>query len=715
MKCTFFCLMTFLLLSVRSPAWAATYYTAKTGSDSNDCTAAQSTSTPKLTIAGGLSCVFAGDTLYIRTGTYAEELKNTVITMRGGTSWLSPVTVSAYPTGNPATPYEAVTLRPSGTYSVIQIFGNVTKYIQFLGLDLDAVNVSHYVISLDGKNLAGAGFFRVKDSTLRNSNGSGVLTGGSSNDNEFINNIIRDNGKNPEGIPIKAYGLYLQTSRNLVERNQIFGHTGYGVHQYSGNGNAASGNRIIANIVHDNCTAITTAEAPGSEQSAGILIGMDDDNIAAYNIVYNEPFGIMAANGGATNTKIYNNTVYSVVHAPIIVKTGLRGLTEVRNNLLYDPTTPFNSGTPYTTNNGVRVDGDTVVTQTNNRTSDPGYLDAPGGNFALLSTSPAIDAGVAIAGYNYNGAAPDQGAHETISCGSAVVPAPGLGNNTMAITCTNNLRPPVRPAASCAGFTVRKNTVTNGITNCTRSGNNVFVLTLNDSYAAGNDADFTYATGSGTVTDFARIGGTQNQRLNAITTPIVATNNVSGSTPTVTQVACRFESSGGTESAPDSVWAIGAGLTLPPGRCGRVRCQASNTVAAIGETAFTFFVQKNGSGGYAQMLDGPTPSAGISFPTGTGWLPPELTDGPTTEKLAGAGAFIAGGVLLSAAEIPNITLGVGDDTELVAPFCVGSGNADAAYFDFRLYRTGGTALNAYTQTPRVTIDSTGYTAQMGAR
>src|SRR5262249_32830220 len=57
-------------------AQAATYYVAKTGSDSNNnCMQAQSPSTPKLTIngvQGGASCLSAGDTLEIKGGTYAE-------------------------------------------------------------------------------------------------------------------------------------------------------------------------------------------------------------------------------------------------------------------------------------------------------------------------------------------------------------------------------------------------------------------------------------------------------------------------------------------------------------------------------------------------------------------------------------------------------------------------------------------------------------------
>src|SRR5262249_32596853 len=55
-------------------AHAATYYVAKTGSDTNSCSSAQSQSTPKLTINAGAGCLSSGDTLIVKAGVYAEVL-----------------------------------------------------------------------------------------------------------------------------------------------------------------------------------------------------------------------------------------------------------------------------------------------------------------------------------------------------------------------------------------------------------------------------------------------------------------------------------------------------------------------------------------------------------------------------------------------------------------------------------------------------------------
>jgi hypothetical protein len=59
-------------LLLPSSVYSDTFYVAKTGRDTNSCSQAQSTSTPKLTIKAGMACLSPGDTLVIRAGTYTE-------------------------------------------------------------------------------------------------------------------------------------------------------------------------------------------------------------------------------------------------------------------------------------------------------------------------------------------------------------------------------------------------------------------------------------------------------------------------------------------------------------------------------------------------------------------------------------------------------------------------------------------------------------------
>src|SRR5262245_12116041 len=59
-------------------AHGATYYVAKTGSNSNSCANARSQSTPKLTINAGAGCLNAGDTLIVKSGVYNEALNDVI-------------------------------------------------------------------------------------------------------------------------------------------------------------------------------------------------------------------------------------------------------------------------------------------------------------------------------------------------------------------------------------------------------------------------------------------------------------------------------------------------------------------------------------------------------------------------------------------------------------------------------------------------------------
>jgi hypothetical protein len=85
-------------------AAAATYYVATTGSNTNSGSQSQ----PFQTIAKGLSVLQAGDTLYIRGGTYTNQPITVDGALASGTSWSNAITVAAYPNetvildGNPA-------------------------------------------------------------------------------------------------------------------------------------------------------------------------------------------------------------------------------------------------------------------------------------------------------------------------------------------------------------------------------------------------------------------------------------------------------------------------------------------------------------------------------------------------------------------------------------------------------------------------------------
>jgi hypothetical protein len=102
-----------------------TYYVANNGSDSNPCTQ----SAPCQTITTGLTKLSAGDTLYIRGGTYDESLTAayTSLVWPSGTSWSNAVTIAGYP-GETATITGGIAIGDNNDGSIVSylIFDNLT-------------------------------------------------------------------------------------------------------------------------------------------------------------------------------------------------------------------------------------------------------------------------------------------------------------------------------------------------------------------------------------------------------------------------------------------------------------------------------------------------------------------------------------------------------------------------------------------------------------
>jgi Pel9A-like, right handed beta helix region len=123
-----------LALAFTGSAWATDYYVATTGSDSNAGTQAA----PWATIAKCASAMSAGDTCYIRGGTYHEHGLNPA---RSGTAG-SPITFAGYPG-------EAVTIDGdyTGSGSSTQVFFTSRSYITVQ--DLEIIN-SYYQGWYDG-------------------------------------------------------------------------------------------------------------------------------------------------------------------------------------------------------------------------------------------------------------------------------------------------------------------------------------------------------------------------------------------------------------------------------------------------------------------------------------------------------------------------------------------------------------------------------------
>lgn len=710
----FLTVMLLFLLSAPPARAATTYYVAKTGSDSNSCAQAQSTATPKLTIGAIFSagCLTAGDTLYIRTGTYAEKIDSTTQTLPTGTSWASPITIASYPA-------ETAIIKPTSGDTVIRLAfetaAALKKYYIFDRLTIDGTNSTNTVISQYAVNTStsvlvpGGGFIRYTNCVVTGGPDNLVFWGRGSNSNEIIGSHIHTNHEAAVGTRLDGHGVYIESSNNLVERNEIDTITGYGVHVYDGYSPAvrANNNTVQYNVVHG------TGTYGGGANSAGILLGSGDGNLAYRNILYGQNNGIIVGFNASTTTKVYHNTVYGHTNDGIQIQASSSSVN-LSNNIAYSNGTNIHnlaaSGTTYATNLCNIAGTGCAIT---NATVGNVMIAAGSQDFGLVATSPAVNAGTVLSGFVSNNA-PDIGAHETFGVATATI-VDGVTDNLMQINFTSDQAPPLLPLTGCTGFSATKSGSPNIITSCARTGTSQITLTLTDAYTSATPAAFTYTTGTATpVTDSALIGNLYKQRLNAVGSTSAAVAHLGGSAPVLTQVAYRFECYGGTEAAPDCTRALNTGITIPPNSCVRVRAQVSNSVADFGASGYTVYSQKNGSGGYAAIPNGPCTSTGICFASGTGTLPPELLTGSTTEQLAGAGTFTAGGSMLSMSEVPSVTLTTGLDTELLPALCVGSGNSAGDYFELHVVRPpSGTALDTYTQTPKITIG--GYDARSGAR
>jgi parallel beta-helix repeat protein len=367
----------FLLMALSMSA--ATYYVATNGSNSNSCAQAQSTSTPKRNISGGsggISCLSAGDTLYIRAGSYAEAIGNNGTYPPSGTSWTNPVTIAGYPG-------ETVTLTGSGSGVVVFSTGIPRSYLILDNLILDAINLSGptvaFYIGTDSHHI------RFQNGEIKN--GWQVNVQGGASYLEILNSKIHDAGKgNCAALADpRCYGFYMTGHDNLFEGNDVYNNSGYGFHIFNSGHTDVSNNIIRNNRIHNN--GLTNPQ-----NSSGILLSSGSNNQAYNNLVYQNFQGLQ----GSLNYFFYNNTVYNNLNQGIVLGA-TSSSAAVRNNIFYG-------------NGGTAIDdqgrGTAGVTLSNNLcgslgtgcsvVGNPQFLNAFAPDFHLTSISPAVDAGVTI-------------------------------------------------------------------------------------------------------------------------------------------------------------------------------------------------------------------------------------------------------------------------------------------------------------------------------
>lgn len=332
------------------------YVAAGNGNDSNPGTL----QSPFLTLGKGLSVLFPGDTLYIREGTYLGS--SSMFSIPSGKSWAEPVTLKAYQNEN-----VILTAEPDKT--VLQ-FKRESQYIIVDGITIDAKDGWHGV-----QTGIGSHHIRIMNSEIKNAKHQGFLSVEGSAYFELINLRIHDNGTNDF-----AHGVYINTSNHLVKDCEIYRNAGWGVHIYSGYSFKPNNNLIVNNKVYDN--------ARTGSRGSGIGIYSGNGNKAINNIIWGNKSGV-TTNWGASNTKIFNNTIYGNLMDGINVGEQSWD-TQIINNISYK-----------NSQQNIRDLGKYTILNHNIMTN-PLFLDADNLDFQLQSDSPAINVGMVLTEVKYD-------------------------------------------------------------------------------------------------------------------------------------------------------------------------------------------------------------------------------------------------------------------------------------------------------------------------
>jgi hypothetical protein len=324
-------------------ATAATYYVATNGNNANPGTKVQ----PLQTIRKGLSVLRAGDTLYLRGGTYGESIDDSVQTIARGTSWSNPITIAGY-SG------ETVILQPSSGDNVISLYASVVQYVMFDRLILDATNTTGGVfVGCNGVGCRGSDHIIIQNGEVKNARQSGILTySPGSAEIKFINLNVHHNG----GSRLD-HGFYIATPNTLIDGCDIHDNSGYGIHLYNGYGDRTDNFIARNNKVHNN------------RGDGGVTLSHGNGILFYNNIVYSHLNGIEVSYK-IINAQVYNNTVYNHPQGTGIGIGSESTNAVIKNNIIYQ--------------NGIAIGNQgtgTLLSQ--NMATDPKFMNAAANDFHL--------------------------------------------------------------------------------------------------------------------------------------------------------------------------------------------------------------------------------------------------------------------------------------------------------------------------------------------
>jgi hypothetical protein len=489
------------------------------------------------TVVGGVAVTQAGDTLYIRGGTYAESISANSTKMFCGTSWDNKVLYSSAP-GETAILTGVIDV----TNVVVSGGCGEKQYIEFYGLRL-ATNFHISKISITNT----VHHIRFNGMYIANSMDNGCIQfGASTHHGEVINSTITHCGWGPNRQSgTTSYPLYISGNDHLLEHNDVSDSPFHCFHIYH---TTIMPLRVI--------TRYNRVYACGQEVvSSGAILTKGTGNQTYGNEVWGgsttNSHGIVVYSGDAQ--LVANNTVHSLsapgsnLYGIFISSSGAGNATNTRviNNIVYQTAGILNDGTG------------TILTT--NRTTDPSFTNSASRDYTLLSTSAAINAGTPVTTpiiIPYNGAAPDQGAHETFT----ISPPAQIATVFVDVTLGMSINTPVI-VPSTTGWSVNctgSNCGTPVVAAAAKliSSDSIVRLTLTGLGGAGvcevgQTWTVSYNGSTGSATDSSLIGNAENQKLFTFTTQTTTNNCGGGGTPPPSgglEVSLQFEDGSGTNA-----------------------------------------------------------------------------------------------------------------------------------------------------------------------
>ena len=373
-------------------ASATVYYVAKNGNDGNPGTAAQ----PWLTINHMASNVHAGDTCWVKQGTYDEHL---VYFENVGTT-AHPISILSYDGYNTVmhTPWIV-----AGPHYYISGFKFIMSTSDTLDGAWNCVKFDTRTYPADSCTIRKCLLTSAVANTIT---GCGIQIG---HRQGVVVESCETYGWGQYGQSMQGHGIYVQGSHGAVRWCKSHDNIGVGIHEYfeSGSESGISGNEIAYNLCYNSI-----------DGHSGIIVKSDSD-LVHDNITYENVTGIFVYYGNSAHNHFYNNTSYNDYEGfydgastggpnvyrnnVIIGKASSVLVTRTNANDSLDYNCYFPDGatkfTYYTS--GGNVEHDTNFTAWKSGTgqdahsicTNPLVTDTAGHNFHLTASSPCIDKG----------------------------------------------------------------------------------------------------------------------------------------------------------------------------------------------------------------------------------------------------------------------------------------------------------------------------------